>query len=139
MFFLEYYIHAKSNPIFFHPNQGEILFSVSYHVIKQTQQGLAIIIRGKSLYKLRIGLIFVCLHIQRKHDFLSWQIFCVPSFHYLILCLHIEKFFVPCLALFWKLFYFKSSTWNFKKIVKTFNGTKQPTSLKPTKQPIICQ
>ena len=27
----------------------------------------------------------------------------------------------------------------FKKNSQTFNGTKQPTSLKPTKQPIICQ
>lgn len=101
------------------------------------QQCLAI--RGKSLYEQNIGLIFVWLHIQRKYYFLSWQIFCVPMFHYVILCLYIEKFLVPCLALFWKLFYFKSSTWNFKKNSQTFNGTKQPTSLKPTKQPIICQ
>ena len=94
------------------------MFSVSVLSCEVNQQGLAI--RGKSLYEQNIGLIFVCLHIQRKCYFLSWQIFCVPMFHYLILCFQIEKFLVPCLALFWKLFYFKSSTWNLKKIVKTF-------------------
>ena len=69
------------------------VYLLSYHVIKQTQQGLAIIIRGKSLYKLRIGLIFVCLHIQRKHDFILADLLCSKFSLYNFMYSHWK---IPC-------------------------------------------